>query len=127
MTSPMDQGRAEESRFRVAVERDGDCAILVVEGDVDLHSAPCLRDELAMIIEGDASRVVVDLSETTFLDSMALGVLLGAKKGLAARGAELELVVTRSDIRRIFEITMLERVFALHSSRSDAIRRVGAG
>jgi len=65
-------------------------------------------------------RVTVDLSGTTFLDSMCLGVLLGAKKRLAEGGGELDLVVATPEIRRVFEITMLDRVFEIHSSRGDA-------
>jgi anti-sigma B factor antagonist len=120
-----ERARVPESEcdFRVAVERRPDGpTIVAVAGDADLYSAGELRDRLAAIIDDGAGRLVLDLSETTFLDSMALGVLLGAKKRLAANGGRLELVVSRPDIRRIFEITMLDRIFALHSSRREAIR-----
>ena len=53
---------------------------------------------------------------------MALGVILAAKKRLAAQHARLELVVPTPEIRRIFEITMLDRVFDLHESQSEATR-----
>ena len=113
--------------FEVDVERRPDgMAVVVVEGDVDLHSGPALRNRLAGLVDDGVERIVVDLSDATFLDSMALGVLLGAKRDLAATGGELELVVTRDDIRRIFEITMLERIFVLHGSREGALR-AGAG
>lgn len=113
--------------FRVDVELESSgTAVVVVEGDVDLHSGPALRNQLAGLVEDGVERIVVDLSEATFLDSMALGVLLGAKRDLAGTDGTLELVVTRDDIRRIFEITMLERIFVLHESR-DAALRAGAG
>lgn len=117
--STMPEGR---ERFRVEVARTNEGVVLVeVGGDVDLHSGPELRDRLGEVIGEGASRVVVDLSDATFLDSMALGVLLGAKKRLAAAGGDMRLVVPTSDIRRIFEITMLDRVFELHDSRGDAV------
>jgi anti-anti-sigma regulatory factor len=53
---------------------------------------------------------------------MALGVILGAKNRLSGSGGRVELVVSRPDIRRIFQITMLDRVFELHSSLGEAIR-----
>jgi anti-sigma B factor antagonist len=115
--------------FRVDSARAAAGAVVVdVEGDVDLHSAPELRDHLAALITEGHERIVVDLSGATFLDSMALGVLLGAKRDVTARGAStLELVVATDDIRRIFEITMLERIFEIHQSRAEAIGADGPG
>ena len=67
--------------------------------------------------------VVVDLSDTTFIDSMTLGVLLGAVKRLRPRGGQL-VVCSDPNIRKIFEITLLDRVFALYSSREAAFERL---
>ena len=64
----------------------GDTILLALEGQVDLHTAPELRDQLVSAIEDGAVNVVVDLSDTTFIDSMTLGVLLGAVKRLRPRG-----------------------------------------
>jgi anti-sigma B factor antagonist len=99
--------------------------VLRVIGDADLHTAPRLREGLSELVESGVTTVVVDLSDTTFVDSMALGVLLGAGKRLRAEGRALELVVTRPDIRRIFEITTLDRVFPLYATRAQAL--AGAG
>jgi len=95
-------------------------SVVDVAGDVDLHSAPELRDTLSTLVDSDTRQVMLDLSNVTFLDSMALGVILGTKKRLAATGRDLELVVANPEIRRIFEITMLDRIFALHASRAEA-------
>lgn len=112
----------DNTHFRLDVDRSLQIPVVSVSGDVDHHSAPELRDRLASLIDDDATYVTVDLSETTFVDSMALGVLLGAKKRLAAMGGELELVVSSLEIRRVFEITMLDRVFTIHPSRAAANR-----
>jgi anti-sigma B factor antagonist len=109
------------ARVRIRTERYGDSWVVAVVGDVDLHSAPELRDRLAQLGETDAKQVVVDLSECDFLDSMALGVLLGAKKRMARHGRELHVVVRSPDVRRIFEITMLDRVLDLHKTRAEAL------
>ena len=71
-------------------------------------------------IDGGASGLVVDLSDATFVDSMTLGVLLGAVKRLRPRGGKVAVVCLSPHIRRIFEITLLDRVFALHESLDDA-------
>jgi anti-sigma B factor antagonist len=91
-------------------------------GDADLHSAPELREALTDLIDEGAERVIVDLSAATFVDSMTLGVLLGSTKHLRLKGGGLDVVVPGPEIRRIFEITMLDRVFELHASRDSALR-----
>jgi anti-sigma B factor antagonist len=118
---------SELADFQVDVERPFLGAYVVgVSGDADLHSAPELRETLSSVIDDGPRRVVVDLSDTTFIDSMALGVLLGSTKRLRAAGGQLELIVSQPDIRRIFEITMLDRILVIHSSRAAAFE-LGSG
>jgi anti-sigma B factor antagonist len=76
--------------------------------------------------DGDATVVVVDLTETEFLDSTSLGVLLGATKRLRERNGEIRLVVSRPELRRIFEITLLDRISELHDTREQALAAVPA-
>ena len=117
-----DRGLGHDARIRVDVERSNGTSLVVVDGDVDLHSAPELRDRLSTLADNGARQVVVDLSGSTFLDSMALGVLLASKKRLDADGKRLDIVVSTPDVRRIFEITMLDRIFDLYATRADALR-----
>ena len=94
---------------------------LSVHGDADLHSAPELREALRGAIDEGVTTLVVDLSGTTVIDSTTLGVLLGALKRLRERDGQIRLVVARPEVRRVFEITMLERVFALHETLDEAL------
>ena len=111
----------EYSRIRIERDRARAADVVVVGGDVDLHSAPELREQLERVSNEDhPSRIVVDLSEATFLDSMALGVLLAAKRSAEARGKRFVIVAATPEIRRIFEITMLDSVFELHATRDGA-------
>jgi anti-sigma B factor antagonist len=111
--------------FCIDVEQGSTAAVVTVGGDVDLHSAPLLRDQLAAAVDGGAHSIVLDLSDATFLDSMALGVILSAKKRLTAEQGHLEVVVPTPEIRRIFEITMLDRVLDLHETQAEALRASG--
>jgi anti-sigma B factor antagonist len=104
---------------------DSGGAVIVVDGQADLHTAPQLRAAITEAIDGGASLLVVDLSNATFIDSMTLGVLLGAVKRLRPSGGSVSVVCTDPHIRRVFEITLLDRVFSLHDRREDAL--AGAG
>lgn len=108
--------RVEESRPQPGL------AVLALHGEADLHSASELRERLRMAIDDGATTVVLDLSETAFVDSTSLGVLLGAMKRLRKDGGgEIRLVAPRPDVRRIFEITLLDRVFPLHHTLEHAL------
>jgi anti-sigma B factor antagonist len=112
--------------FRVDTERiDDRTAVISVAGEVDLYTAPELKRELVTVIDEGARKVVVDLSEATFIDSTTLGVLLSGVKRLRPVGGELAVVCTDRNIRKIFEITLLDRVFAIHEDRSEALGTVG--
>jgi anti-sigma B factor antagonist len=116
-----------DSGFRIEEERPTSAtAVLAVHGEADLHSAPELKERLRTAVDGDATIVVVDLTETDFVDSTSLGVLLGATKRLRERNGEIRLVVARPELRRIFEITLLDRVFQLHDTREEALAAVPA-
>jgi anti-sigma B factor antagonist len=114
-------GQDRRADFDLDVERVGDVPIVVVMGDVDLYTAPALREQLVLLTESGEHRVIVDLSGVTFLDSMGLGVLVGAKKRAARHDGGIDLVVQTPEIRRIFEITMLDEIFDVYESRATAL------
>lgn len=107
-------------------ESDSGTAVLVLTGEVDLYTAPELKQELVRVIDAGARAVVVDLTDTTFIDSTTLGVLISGVKRLRPDGRGFELVVTDKHIRKIFEITGLDRVFSLHEDRAAALEAAGS-
>ena len=101
--------------------------VLFVEGEADLHVAPDLRAHIGQAIDSGASELIIDLSRTTFVDSMTLGVLLGAMKRLKEANGSLRLVVSRPVIRRIFEITLIVGLFPLYETLGEALAAAAAG
>jgi len=100
---------------------DGDRHVVAVRGEIDLFTAPDLKATLVAAIDSGKTGIVVDLSETSFLDSTALGVLIGAVKRLRARDGALTLVNTDANIAKTFEITGLDQIFTISASRDEAI------
>lgn len=99
--------------------------LVSVSGEADLHTAPELKAALVEAIDAGAAVLVVDLSGTTFIDSSALGVLIGALKRVSPKGGRVALVVPDPNVRRIFELTLLDRVFDLHDTRVAALEQAG--
>jgi anti-sigma B factor antagonist len=87
--------------------------VLEVRGEIDLSNASELRDALAQAGDVGGGRVVVDLSAVEFLDSTALGVLVAGAKRLREDGGDLVIRAPQPRIRRVFELTGLDRVFDL--------------
>jgi anti-sigma B factor antagonist len=90
--------------------------VVHVRGEVDIYTSSLLRERLVELVEAGARQVVVDLSGVDFLDSSGLGVLVGALKRLRTAGGDLGLVCTSEKLLKIFRITALDRVFALHET-----------
>jgi anti-sigma B factor antagonist len=107
-----------------SIRHSSDVALIVVHGQADLHTAPELREELHRVIDDGAFQVIVDLTDASFVDSMTLGVLLGGVKRLRPQGGQLRVVVDKPGLRRIFEVTLLDRVFTLFPTRADALERL---
>ncbi len=96
--------------------------VVSVAGEVDLYTCPELKEELLRVVDEGAVHVVVDLTQTTFIDSTGLGVLLRGAERLGRReGGRLSVVCSDVNIRRIFELTGLDRIFGVYGSRSEAL------
>jgi anti-sigma B factor antagonist len=109
--------------FSITIEQPSETLfVLSATGELDAYTAPDVRAELAQLTgTTDALTVVCDLSAVTFLDSSGLGVLIGALKRLRESGGELRIVQPRSEARRIFSLTSLDRVLPIYETPAEAI------
>jgi len=99
----------------------GDCAVLRVTGEVDVYTAPLLRERVRELAASGAVHLIADLSQVDFLDSTGLGVLVGGLKRLREDGGSLALVITTPRILRVFQITGLTKALTAWPSAADAI------
>ena len=99
----------------------GPFRVIEVGGEVDVYTAPKLRESIVSAVEEGHIRLIVDVEKVDFLDSTGLGVLVGSLKRVRAEGGSLDIVCTHERILKIFDITGLDKVFGLHSSVDAAI------
>jgi anti-sigma B factor antagonist len=120
--------RTEEEPATVAEtfgisEKTGDgVSVVSATGEIDIATAPPLRRQLEASIDRGPAVVVVDLLGVTFMDSTALGVLVGALKRTRAAGGALRIVVSDTRVLKVFEITGLTEVFSIFATVEDAVR-----
>jgi anti-sigma B factor antagonist len=100
---------------------DDERHVVAVRGEIDLFTAPELKGAVVGAIDAGRTRLVVDLSETTFLDSTALGVLIGALKRLRTRDGVMTIVNRDPNIAKTFEITGLDQIFVIAETREAAV------
>lgn len=101
-------------------EHDG-VAVLGVRGEVDVSSAPRLRQALVELANEGRQRIVVDLDAVDFLDSTGLGVLVSGLKRFRTLGGDLIVACSQRRILRVFEITGLDRAFEVRDSVPAAL------
>ena len=95
--------------------------VIAVGGEIDVYTAPKLREKLISLVESGSYQLIVDMEAVEFLDSTGLGVLVGGLKRVRAHDGFIDLVCTQSRILRIFRITGLNRVFTIHNTVAEAI------
>lgn len=95
--------------------------IVDVEGEIDVYTAPRLRELLIELVNNRFYQLVVNMEKVEFLDSTGLGVLVGGLKRVRAHDGSLDLVCTQERILKIFRITGLTKVFGIHDTVDEAI------
>ena len=108
--------------MRVTRERDGDAVVVVVEGNIDIHSSPELRGELKVAIEAKSARIVVDLAGVSFVDSSGLATLIEALQRLNRYGGKLVLCCLSKVVLGVFQLANLDHIFQIRESRETAVR-----
>ena len=112
--------------FDIRTDRIDDSSYVIsLSGEVDLYTAPEFKQQLLEVFGQGGKDIVVDLSDTTFIDSTTLGVLVGGVKRLRPAGGQLTLVCSDRNITKIFEITGLDKVFPIYGSRNEAVEQIG--
>ena len=95
--------------------------IIEVGGEIDVYTAPKLRERIIELVDEGQYHLAVDLEKVEFLDSTGLGVLVGGLKRVRAHDGSLRLVCTQERILKIFRITGLTKVFPIHGSVEEAV------
>lgn len=101
-----------------------DLGLVVLEGELDISTAPRFKADLYALVDEGARDIVVDLTAVTFIDSTALGVLIGGVRRVRPAGGSIVLVVDGRAVRRALALTGLDRVFTICDTREQAVATV---
>lgn len=106
-------------------QRGNILVVQVEEKRIDASKAPIFKDEMTRCIEGGQNQIVLDLSQVDFIDSSGLGALVSCLKRLGPRGS-LAVAGATGAVSRLFTLTRMDRVFALHPNVEAAVEQLSA-
>lgn len=106
--------------LRLANSQQGDVSVVSATGEIDVFTAPDLDAHLTDLQDAGASRLVIDLSGVSFLDSTGLGVLVKNLKRARDAGGWIRLVITSDRVRKVFEITGLDASMPIFDTTGTA-------
>lgn len=95
--------------------------VVRASGEVDVATAPALREQLTELVEAGHHRLVVDLEDVDFIDSTGLGVLVGAVRRARSVEGDVRLVCTNPRILKVFEATGLHEVFVIGATLDETV------
>ncbi len=99
----------------------GDQTIVEVGGEIDVYTAPKLRDKITELVGDGHYDLIIDMEKVDFLDSTGLGVLVGGLKKVRAHNGSIELICNQERLLKIFRITGLAKVFTIHGTQEEAL------
>jgi anti-sigma B factor antagonist len=111
-----------DETFDISEETLNGVSIVRTTGEIDIATAPALRGELEASIDRRPDVVVVDLLGVTFMDSTALGVLVGALKRCREVDGSMRIAISDARVLRVFEITGLTELFSIFSTLDEAVQ-----
>ncbi len=111
--------------LEISTSRAGAHVVVHVAGEIDVYSAPALRERLDDEIGGGQHDIVVDLTDVSFMDSTGLGVLVGRLKQIRLNDGSMRLVAANDRVLKVFTITGLDKVFEIYPTVDEALTAAG--
>ncbi len=107
-----------------AATREQDVVVISVEGQLIVANRQELKQQVLETLDSGDRKFVIDFSETGYIDSSGLGVLVSVSKKIREAGGELRLSGLNEDLRMLFELTKLDTLFSISDTKSEAISSV---
>lgn len=99
-----------------------DCYAVDLSGEIDVYTSPKVKDAISELIDRGVYHLVINLEKVRYIDSTGLGVLIGGLKRVREHGGTVNLVCNNPQIRKIFDITGLVKIFGIYDSEDAALK-----
>ena len=115
-----------EMDLQINIRSGTDVTIMDLSGEVDAYTSARFREQMVELIENGAVNLIISMDKVEYIDSSGLGALVGGLKRASEREGRIVIVCNNPQVRKVFEITGLERVFPLFAIEEEAVRMLTA-
>lgn len=112
-----------EMDLDIVIRKDAEVPIIDLAGELDAYTSARFRESMLELIENGAASLVISMLRVEYIDSSGLGALVGGLKRASEHGGRIVIVCDNPQVRKVFEITGLERVFPLFEAEGDAVKK----
>jgi len=113
-----------EMDLRITIRNNGDATVVDLAGELDAYTSGRFREAMIESIENGNPNLVVSMLNVEYIDSSGLGALVGGLKRASERNGKIVIVCNQPQVRKVFEITGLEKVFPLYEAEDEAVRAI---
>ena len=103
-------------------EAEGETYVVDLNGEIDVYTSPKVKDAIGDLIDKGHYNLVINLEKVRYIDSTGLGVLIGGLKRVREHGGTVNLVCTNPQIKKIFDITGLVKIFGIYDDEDAAMK-----
>lgn len=114
-------GFAANTPHRMAIAPQNQTGILALEGEIDLHRSPQVKETLEPLVSQKVPRILVDFSRVTYIDSSGLATMIEALQRIQSYGGKFAMFGLRESVRNIFEIARLDQIFSIYPDQAAAV------
>lgn len=107
--------------IKIAVQEQTGWIVVSIEGEIDLHTSPEIRRELAGHAKAKKAKVLIDLAKVTYIDSSGLATFIEAMQKLRKGGGEIALAGLSETVRHVFEVARLDSVFKIYKTKDEVL------
>ncbi len=110
-----------EMDLQINVRKHEEIPVIELSGEVDAYTSARFREIMLDIIDSDGANLVINMTDVEYIDSSGLGALVGGLKRVSERDGKIVIVCDKPQVKKVFEITGLEKVFPIYDSVEDAV------
>lgn len=111
-----------EMDLRISVRKRGGVAVIDLAGELDAYTSSRFREAVIESIENGSASLIISMLSVEYIDSSGLGALVGGLKRASERQGKILIVCDQPQVRKVFEITGLEKVFPLFDAEDEAVK-----
>lgn len=113
-----------EMDLRIKVRDSNGTPVIELGGELDAYTCSRFREAVIEVIQNGHTNIIINMEDVEYIDSSGLGTLVGGLKRVSEQKGTIAIICASTQIKKVFEITGLERVFPIYHNEEDAVSEI---